>query len=83
MVKERTVSFRIVIMEVIAKRRPDATIGIQNDLPTFRYLMFFKVLQPSTLKRVAIKAKAMFEMMITQSIFCFTKYFLLRFKILI
>ena len=67
-VNDRTNSLMIEIMEPTAKRRPDTKAGIQNDFPTLRYLMFFKVFQLNTHNRAAIEAKAMFETVINQFI---------------
>ena len=67
-VDDRTNSLIVEIREPTAKSKPDAKAGIQNDLPTLRYLMFFKVFQLSTHNRAAIEAKAMFETVINQFI---------------
>jgi hypothetical protein len=67
-VNDKTNSLMIEMTEPTAKRRPDKNAGIQNDFPTSRYLMFFKVFQLNTHNRAAIEAKAMFETVINQFI---------------
>ena len=68
-VNERNASFRIVMRELIAKRELDRNRGIQNSLPIFKYLMAFRVFQPSTHKATEIKPNAMFDIMINQFTF--------------
>jgi hypothetical protein len=55
--------------ELIANRKLDRNRGIQNILPTFKYLMTFRVFQPSAHKDAEIKPKAMFDIMINQFMF--------------
>ena len=52
--------------ELIANRTLDSNMGIQNSLPTFKYLIVFRVFQPSTHKDAEIKPKAMFDITINQ-----------------
>jgi hypothetical protein len=68
-VNERNTSFRIVMSELTANRTLDMNMGIQNSLPTFKYLMAFRVLQPSTHRDVEITQKAMFDIIINQFTF--------------
>ena len=80
-VSAKTASFKIVIIELIENRIPDNITGIQNDLPTFKYLMVFRVFQPRTHMRAEMEANAMFEAIINQFTTIPRKYFLLRFTI--
>ena len=65
-VNDRNTSFRIVMSELIANRTLDRNMGIQNSLPTFKYLMVLRVFQPSTHRAEEIKQKAVFEITISQ-----------------
>jgi len=75
-VEEKNVSLKIVIMEQIAKRRPDINTGSQNDFPTFRCLIFFRVFQLRVHKRAAVKPKVMFETIINQFMFTSQIFFI-------
>jgi len=55
-----------VIRELIAKRTLDSNMGIQNSLPTFKYLMVLRVFQPRANKTVEIEPNAAFDIMISQ-----------------
>ena len=55
--------------ELTANRTLEKNMGIQNSLPTLRYLMAFKVFQPSTHKDTEITQKTMFDITINQFIF--------------
>ena len=74
---ERPTSLKIVIMEPIEKRRPDAKTGIQNVFPVFRCLMVLRVPTPSIDRRAAIKANVLFEIRINQFI-VFPQVFLIK-----
>jgi hypothetical protein len=54
--------------ELIANKTLDENMGIQNSLPTFKYLMAFRVFQPSTHKETEIKPKTAFDIIINQFI---------------
>ena len=54
------------MIELIANRTLDSSMGIQNSLPTLRYLMAFIVFQPSTHRDVEITQKATFDIIINQ-----------------
>jgi hypothetical protein len=58
-----------VTSELMAKRKLDRNRGIQNILPTFKYLMAFRVFQPSAHNDAEIKPNAIFDIMINQSMF--------------
>ena len=75
-VEVNTVSLKIVIMEETAKRSPDVNTGNQNDFPTLRCLIFFRVFQLKVHRSAAIKAKVMFETMISQFMFTSQVFFI-------
>ena len=52
--------------ELTANRTLDRNMGIQNSLPTLRYLMAFRVFQPSAHNDAEIAQKAMFDITINQ-----------------
>jgi len=53
------------MMEPVKKRIPDADTGIQNELPTPRCLMVFRVFRLNAVKIAAIDATANSRMSIT------------------
>lgn len=68
-VNENNASFRIVMIELVANSTLDKNMGIQNSLPTFKYLMAFKVFQPNTQRETEITQKTIFDIIISQFTF--------------